>query len=362
MTIVLENVTKVVRGEDHIYKTSITLEDGSFNVLLGATLSGKTSLIRLIAGLDHPTKGRILVNGKNAGKIALQHRNIGMVYQEFINYPAMTVYENIASPLRMKRVNKVQLDKKVRQTAELLHLESFLNRPPDELSGGQQQRLAMARALVKDSDLLILDEPLINLDYKLRAEIREELRTIIGQRNMIVVYATTEPIEALILGGETHVLHEGRILQSGPSLDIFNYPATVDVARNINNPPMNILDAQISGVGKYRRAVLTDGTQIHLNGNLSDVKEGHVKLGFRASQISFHKTSDTDIPIKGEVELAEVGGSETFVHLLHNGNPIILHEKGAHPRHQGDMIDFFVKPENLLAFDRNEQLISAPRI
>ena len=360
MSIHFEKVKKIVQGQVHIHETDLRLEKGSFNVFLGATLSGKTSLIRMIAGLDRPSSGRVLVDGKEAHRIPLQRRNIGMVYQEFINYPSFSVYENIASPLRLKKIGKSELDRRVRETADILQLGKFLDRMPNELSGGQQQRLAIARALAKDSDLLLFDEPLINLDYKLREQLRDELTDIIGKREMIVVYATTEPLEALILDGTTVVLHEGRVLQTGPAHNVFQNPATVDVAQNVNNPPMNILDAEIVEVGGKRGAQLADGTPLFLNGYLEKVPMGPFKVGFRASQISVFKDDPAYIPVKGVVELAELSGSETFVHLRHNQVPIVVYEKGSHPHELGQEIEFFLKPQHLFAFNYQGNLIAAP--
>ena len=175
---------------------------GTTHVVLGRTLSGKTSLLRLMAGLDRPTSGRILMDGKEVTDLFVRKRSVAMVYQQFVNYPSLTVYKNIASPLKMSGLSKSEIDRKVRKTAAMLHIEDLLDRLPAELSGGQQQRTAIARSLVKDAELLLLDEPLVNLDYKLREELRIELQEIFKQRQAIVVYTTTEPAEALMLGGQ----------------------------------------------------------------------------------------------------------------------------------------------------------------
>ncbi|RUY60175.1 ABC transporter ATP-binding protein, partial [Mesorhizobium sp. M7A.F.Ca.CA.001.05.1.1] len=207
----LRNVTKTVGAVAHISDVSLTLQHGSLNVLLGPTLSGKTSLMRLMAGLDVPTSGSIWFDGQNVTGVPVQKRKIAMVYQQFINYPAMTVYENIASPLRVAGTDQAKIDKEVRHAAALLKLTPYLDRTPLSLSGGQQQRTALARAIVKNASLVLLDEPLANLDYKLREELRAELPRIFAAAGTIFVYATTEPHEALLLGGNTATLSEGRI-------------------------------------------------------------------------------------------------------------------------------------------------------
>ena len=200
--------------------TTVTLDlvPGQLYVLLGPTLAGKTSLMRLMAGLDRPTSGRVLVDGVDVTGLSVRKRSVAMVYQQFINYPTLTVYDNIASPLRLQGIATAEIDRQVRDTARMLHIDHLLDRLPAELSGGQQQRLAIARALVKEAQLLLLDEPLVNLDYKLREELRAELRDLFARQQTTVVYATTEPLEALIMGGEVIVMDEGRVLQSGPTV------------------------------------------------------------------------------------------------------------------------------------------------
>jgi glycerol transport system ATP-binding protein len=231
MTLQLDNVSKTVGAERHISDVSLTLEKGSLNVLLGPTLSGKTSLMRLMAGLDHPTEGRVLVDGKDVSGMPVQKRNVAMVYQQFINYPMLTVYENIASPLRVAGVSRAEIDRRVREVAGFMHLTQMLDRVPLELSGGQQQRTALARALVKDAGLVLLDEPLANLDYKLREEMRSELPRIFGDSGAVFVYATTEPTEALLLGGTTATLHRGRVTQFGPAAEVYRRPVDLVTAR-----------------------------------------------------------------------------------------------------------------------------------
>ena len=168
MSITLDKVSRDVAGTPWIRDVSLTLERGTLSVLLGPTLSGKTSIMRLLAGLDKPTSGRVLVDGKDVTGFDVRRRSVAMVYQQFINYPTLSVYENIASPLRVQGVARGEIESRVREAAKLLKLEPYLDRTPLQLSGGQQQRTAIARALVKRADLVLLDEPLANLDYKLR--------------------------------------------------------------------------------------------------------------------------------------------------------------------------------------------------
>src|SRR5260221_1567526 len=223
MTVALKNVTRVVDAVAHLRDVSLTLEPGTLSVLLGPTLAGKTSLMRLLAGLDVPTAGRVVVNGKDVTGIDVRKRSVAMGYQQFVNYPSLTVLENIASPLRVQGRPNEEVERRVQEVAALLRLQAYLGRMPLWLSGGQQQRTATARALVKGADLVLLDEPLANLDYKLREELRTELPRIFEASGAIFVYATTEPSEALLLGGRTICMWEGQTLQAGNTSKVYRH-------------------------------------------------------------------------------------------------------------------------------------------
>jgi glycerol transport system ATP-binding protein len=192
MSLTLEHVSRAVDGQIWIDDASLSFEPGSFNVLLGRTLSGKTSLMRLMAGLDKPDSGRVLMNGKDVTQVAVRHRNVSMVYQQFINYPSMTVFDNIASPLRQAKMSRDEIESRVRETAKMLRIEKFLSRYPLELSGGQQQRTAVARALAYDPTVLLADELTAELDHEWRDRV-VELVFDIAHRGGVVVLATHDP-------------------------------------------------------------------------------------------------------------------------------------------------------------------------
>ncbi|MCK0197325.1 ABC transporter ATP-binding protein [Ancylobacter sp. 6x-1] len=315
MSLVLEQVRRDVAGQTHIRDISLELARGSLNVLLGATLAGKTSLMRLMAGLDAPTSGRIIADGKDVTGLPVKHRSVAMVYQQFINYPALSVYENIASPLRIQKLPRAEIDARVREAARLLRLDPYLDRRPLEMSGGQQQRCAIARALVKRADLVLLDEPLANLDYKLREELREELPRIFASTGAIFVYATTEPTEALLLGGDTATLREGALTQFGPTPQVYRHPVDLDTARVFSDPPINTLEI-VKADGRVR---LSGAAPVPATGVFASVPDGTYTLGVRAHHLEL-ATPGTPAPagalsLDAEVSVSEITGSESFVHV-----------------------------------------------
>jgi glycerol transport system ATP-binding protein len=345
MRLALDDVTRRIGDEVHIHPTDLALEPG-LNVLLGPTTAGKTSLMRLMAGLDRPTTGRVLEDGVDVTGRAVRTRSVAMVYQQFINYPSFTVYENIASPLRLAGFDADTIDAKVRGTAGTLRIDGLLDRLPAQLSGGQQQRCAIARALVKQADLLLLDEPLVNLDYKLREELRAELRAIFAARDAVVVYATTEPLEALIMGGNVVVLDEGRVLQSGPTVKVYRRPASMRVAQVFSDPPMNLLSGRIDdGRVRLGRDVGFDAT-----GHLAELAAGDYTFGVRAAHLSLARNNGHEVAVPAAVELAEISGSETFVHAEHDDTRLVVQEEGVHLHDMGHTIELFLDPARLFAF------------
>jgi len=356
VTLTLDGVAKRVGADQHLHPLSLELRPGSFNVLLGRTLAGKTTLMRLMAGLDAPTAGRVFENGKDVTGASVRHRDIAMVYQQFINYPAMTVYDNIASPLRRQGKPADEIDRKVRGTAAMLRIDPYLQRLPAELSGGQQQRCAIARALVKGAGLLLLDEPLVNLDYKLREELRAELRDIFADGRTTVVYATTEPQEALILGGSVTVLHEGRLLQTGPTSEVFHAPVSEACAAVFSDPPMNVVEAILTN----DRVALADGTNLPLSGHDRNLPAGPCRVGIRANHLTVLRRSDRLVPIRGRVELSEISGSETYVHLRHGETTLIAREEGVHAHPIGSEIQVYADPDRILVFSTDGRLVAAP--
>jgi len=242
--------------------------------------------------------------------------------------------------------------------AERLHITPFLQRYPAELSGGQQQRTALARALIKDAGLLLLDEPLVNLDYKLREELRRELTDLFSEGKTTVVYATTEPLEALQLGGQLSVLHEGRLLQYGPTLDVFNAPASVQVARTFSDPPVNLMPATVAAEGM---AMAGDGLALPLSAAQVQAigSERELVLGLRAHSLRL-APNPGDVPIHAVVDLAEISGSETYIHVHRGPLSIVAQLPGVHVQELGAPCVLYCQPEALLLFATDGRLLHAP--
>ncbi len=356
MSISIENINLTVDGEMYLEDISLAFEPGSINILLGRTLAGKTSLLRIMAGLDRPNQGRIRVNGEDVTGVSVRKRNISMVYQQFINYPSFTIYENIASPLKISGMDKKKIDTRVREAAEMLHLESMLDRVPTELSGGQQQRCAIARALVKDSNLLLLDEPLVNLDYKLREELQIDLQDIFKQRDAIVVYTTTEPTEALKLGGNIAILDQGRMIQTGVTSEVYHKPANIKVAEVFSDPPINLLNCSVND----SQLKLGEHVSIPLKGHVSSLSSGNYIVGIRSNHLYLNPQNGTDIRLDAVVELAEINGSETFIHVDYETTKLVLQEVGVYSQKIDSKIRIYLDPANLFVFSESGSLILSP--
>ena len=355
MTLELKHISKRVGAETHIYPTDLKLERGSFNILLGTTLAGKTTLMQLMAGISKPTGGEIWFDGKDVTKTSVQKRNVSVVYQQFINYPNYNVYENIASPLRVQGMSDSEIKSRVGKFADLLRLTPMLGRKPSELSGGQQQRTALARALVKDADLVLLDEPLANLDFKLREELREDLPRLFHDRDCIVVYATTEPTEALLFGGSTAAMSEGRVTQFGPTGEIYRKPQDLTTARVFSEPPMNV-----AKVSKQGRKFSLDGViNWEAAGGLAALADGHYTFGIRPHHVLPEKSASSSIKVDGKVKVTELSGSESIIHFDMLGNPWVSLTHGIHAFAAGEKAELYMDVARGFYFGPDGRLIEA---
>lgn len=351
----LRNVSKVVAGEYHVHPTSLVLERGTLNVLLGPTLSGKTSLMRLMAGLDRPTGGAVWFNGKDVSGVPVQKRNVAMVYQQFINYPALTVYENIASPMRIAGKDRETVDKAVRNAAALLKLTPYLDRTPLNLSGGQQQRTALARAICKNASLVLLDEPLANLDYKLREELREELPKIFAESGAIFVYATTEPSEALLLGGYTAALSQGRVTQFGRTIDVYRNPADLVTAKTFGDPPLNTIS-----VVKNGQSFQAGNAHITVPDHLAHMPDGPMTIAFQPHHLSLQTLGVKSQALTVRTLISEIAGSESFIHVSFGDARWVMLAHGIHDIDPDQEITLHLDTSRLMAFGPDGRSLAAP--
>jgi glycerol transport system ATP-binding protein len=342
----LKNVVRRVGAQTHIHETSLALRPGGFNILLGTTLAGKTTLMQLMAGLVAPTSGQVWFGGRDVTGVPVQKRNVAMVFQQFINYPNLSVYENIASPLRVARTQEAEVRRRVGHISELLQLAPFLQRRPAELSGGQQQRTALARALVKDADLVLLDEPLANLDYKLREGLREELPRLFADRSCTVVYATSEPGEALLLGGYTATVHEGRVTQYGPNGSVYREPADLTTARVFSDPPINSAQVVKSG----QRIRLSEQVSWAAEGKLRNLPDGSYTIGLRPHYVLPAPGIGGGVRVDCKVLIAEISGSESVVHFDLGGMTWVSQSHGVHVFKVGEAARFELDVSRCLYF------------
>jgi len=347
MSLILENVVKRAGPDTHIYETSVEFKADGFNILLGTTLSGKTSLIQMMAGLERPTSGKIWFGGKDVTKVAVQKRNVSMVHQQFINYPNYSVFDNIASPLKIAKMSKSAINERVGKIADLLKLTAMLGRNPSELSGGQQQRTALARALVKDADLVLLDEPLANLDYKLREELRDELPKMLADRGCMVIYATSEPAESLMLSGYTAALDKGRVTEYGPSAEIYRNPVNLKTAQVCSDPPINTVTVEkLNDRIKINSEIFWTATNDQIK-----LPNGKYTVAVRAHHVKPSGNEQLLVKISGKILVTELSGSESVAHFNFDGATWISQSHGVHNFDVGSVKDFYIDTYGCLFFD-----------
>jgi glycerol transport system ATP-binding protein len=352
MSIRVEHISKAYEGRAVLQDVSCEIADGSFVTILGATGEGKTTLLRILAGVERPDAGRIFYDDVDVTNQPVQKRNVAMVYQWFVNYPSLSVFENIAAPLRCRKpaLPAADIEKRVREMAALLRIDKHLPKRPSELSGGQQQRLAIARALAKDAPYVFLDEPLTNLDYKLQEELRTELQGIFTRRQQgAVVYASPQPVEALMLSTHVGFMQRGRLAQFGTVAEVYHRPATRDVAKYFSHPSMNILPATRVADGGRQWLRVSDQLRVDVTAFALPARE--YLLGIRAHALTMQRAEDALLPVTATVELTEVVGSDTELHLRHEGVPLVAWLQGVGRYEIGAAVTVFVHPQRFFVFD-----------
>ncbi len=341
--VVLENLTKKFGSFVAIDNISLRIEPHEFFVLLGPSGSGKSTLLRLIAGLEQPTSGLIYIDGKVVNSLPPKERDIAMVFQNYALYPHFTVYDNIALPLKVRGQSKSQIDAKVRDVASMLHIEDLLQKKPGQLSGGQQQRVALARALVRDPKLFLLDEPLSNLDAKLRVEARAFLKELQERLGVTTIYVTHDQSEAMSMATRIAVLNKGKVMQIADPFSIYRRPANMFTAGFIGSPSMNFIEGALKKDGEW--SFVAGGLRVELPG-LSFSSERRAIMGFRPEHIRI-----ADEGIEATVSLVEPMGSIIYLHLNLGGFEVIAQHAGERKIKEGDKVKVRLDPESLLFYD-----------
>ncbi len=344
----MQNLVKTYPGgtERATDDVSLHVREGEFMVLLGPSGCGKTTLLRMIAGLDLPDSGSISVGDREVTYLPPNQRNMSMVFQSYAVFPHRNVRANIGFGLAMRKMPKPEIQKKVAWAADLLEMTPYLDRLPAQLSGGQRQRVAVARAIVVDADVLLMDEPLSNLDALLRLGFRSKLKKIVENIGTTTVYVTHDQVEALSLGDRVAVMRAGRIVQLGGPLDVYDHPADTFVGGFIGSPPMNFLDGTVESG--------PDGPQLRIEDSLIETPtgspEGQTRVGIRAEAIQL-----TDASAKGtipaRIDVVEPLGSATLLTVEVGKHEIKVQVPADHPVKSGEEVHLRLPPESIRLYD-----------
>jgi sn-glycerol 3-phosphate transport system ATP-binding protein len=352
-TVDLKDVKKVYAGGIEAVKgVSIAIPDKKLCVLVGPSGCGKSTLLRMIAGLESISSGTVSIDGKVVNAIGPTERDIAMVFQNYALYPHMRVYDNMAYGLRNRGTPKDEIDRRVRETAKTLELSALLDRRPRELSGGQRQRVAMGRAIVRNPKVFLFDEPLSNLDAKLRGQMRVEIKNLQRALGVTSVYVTHDQLEAMTLADLLVVMNAGLVEQSGNPLDVYEQPASIFVASFIGAPPMNLLAVTHGANG----LALTDGSAVGA-GVLPNSTPGSpvvATLGFRPedADVAFGPDVPADaLSLAAEVEAVEPVGAESFLYCASAGSRIVVRVSGRALAKPGDRLRVIARAEKLHWFD-----------
>ncbi len=316
----VEKVDKFYGTTQVLFEVEVGIEDGEFVVLVGPSGCGKSTLLRMIAGLEEISKGQIQIGGRVVNNVPPKDRDIAMVFQNYALYPHMTVQNNMAFSLKLAKASKDEIKTRVDRAAQILGLEPYLERYPRQLSGGQRQRVAMGRAIVRDPQVFLFDEPLSNLDAKLRVQMRTEIKELHQRLKTTSVYVTHDQIEAMTMADRIVVMHDGVVEQNGAPLDLYDSPANLFVAGFIGSPAMNFMDATIKRNGGAPSAVTEDGTVMPLPPEAGGQDGQKVVYGVRPEHLTL--AGESDGSTVAEVSVVEPTGAETLVFARMGGKEI----------------------------------------
>jgi ABC-type sugar transport system ATPase subunit len=337
-SVTFEHVTKKFGDTTAVNELELEIADGEFMVLVGPSGCGKSTALRMLAGLERVTSGRILIGDRVVNNVAPQHRDIAMVFQSYALYPHMTVYDNLAFGLRNQKVPKNEITGRVERAAQILDLESLIKRKPKQLSGGQRQRVALGRAIVREPAAFLMDEPLSNLDAKLRVQTRAEILKLQNELNTTTIYVTHDQVEAMTMGDRIAVMSQGVLQQVGTPEDVYTSPVNIFVAGFIGSPAMNLVPASLlEGVGRSDRIA-----------------------GFRPEHIHVGNGRADAIPFQGRVDVVEYLGDEQLVHITRKDTALQAKLPVDQRVNVGEEREFSVDRDKVFLFDReSEERVSA---
>ncbi|SFJ14635.1 ABC transporter ATP-binding protein [Jannaschia pohangensis] len=335
----LRNLTKRWGSFVGVDKFDLTIRDREFLVLLGPSGCGKTTTMRMVAGLEDATEGEILIDGKRVNDLDPKDRDVAMVFQSYALYPNMNVYENIRFPLRVRRIDPATHDERVRRASAMVELDDFLHRKPAELSGGQRQRVALARAIVREPNVFLMDEPLSNLDAKLRVSTRAQIKNLSHELKVTTIYVTHDQIEAMTLADRVVVMKKGVVQQVGSPTEIYDRPANAFVASFIGSPAMNLMSGQVTGGTFTADRVAIDGV---------GAPDGPVTLGFRAEDASVVEGGGQ---INAPIYTMELLGDATMIAVRIGGALVSVKADKTYRAAIGDMVSVAVPSDHVHLFD-----------
>lgn len=359
--LVFKNIYKIYQGDVIAVKDfNLEIKDKEFIVLVGPSGCGKSTTLRMVAGLEDISKGELYIDDELVNDVHPKDRDIAMVFQNYALYPHMTVYDNMAFGLKVRKYKKEEIDVKVKEAAKILGLEEFLHRKPKALSGGQKQRVALGRAIVRNPKVFLMDEPLSNLDAKLRVQTRAEITKLHKKLQTTFIYVTHDQTEAMTMGDRIVIMKDGVVQQVDTPQNVYSKPANVFVAGFIGSPKMNFLDALVIKEGEEVLLKLSNGT-IKLSKEKADrLLEGgylgkEILLGIRPEHM-YYKENITDIHLDGVVDFLEMLGSEKYLYLATEGEPIIARINSDHHVEKGDKVRLYLSDEKLYLFDKDSEL------
>ncbi len=365
----INNVTKSYGAVEVLHRVDISVQEGEFLVLVGPSGCGKSTLLNMIAGLEGITSGDISIKGRVVNGVHPSKRNIAMVFQSYALYPNMTVGQNMTFGLEMHGVPKPERDAALEKVAKLLQIEPLVDRKPGQLSGGQRQRVAMGRALVRNPDVFLFDEPLSNLDAKLRVDMRTEIKKLHEKLKTTIVYVTHDQIEAMTLSTRIAVMYAGYVQQLGTPAEIYNAPANVYVATFMGSPAMNVIAATVEmhdGTPHARIADAQGAAQLlkFSQPNMADWAGKSILLGIRPEAITDPEGADRNsrnvVPLRNQISVTEPAGADTFVTMTLCGKDVVARMRADVNAGPGDVFDFAVNMEKAVAFDPKTEARIAP--